>query len=172
MHLTCNFARITIGQESFVPRLQRIAERYVFDHERLILEITEDTLEDSRKTAFQNISRCKEMGFGIALDDVGSGYTFFSDLRDYPIDVVKIDRSILNSAIDGRGAALLQGMIALAHSLQMKVLCEGVETAEQVELLRQLDCDFIQGYYFYRALPLKEAERVLQEQADACRQKA
>lgn len=164
MHLTCNFARITIGQKNFFQRLQKIAERYVFDHGSLILEITEDTVEDSRKTAFQNISRCKEMGFGIALDDVGSGYTFFSDLRDYPIDVVKIDRSILNSAIDGRGTALLKGMIALAHSLQMKVLCEGVETEGQVKLLQQLDCDYIQGYYFYRALPLQEAERVLREQ--------
>lgn len=103
----------------------------------------------------------RRWGYRIALDDAGSGYTSFADLRDYPIDVVKIDRSILNAAVTRRGAALLRGITALVHNLDMAVLCEGAETKAQAELLREMGCDYIQGYYFYRPLPLKEAERVL-----------
>ena len=163
LSLSCNFARISIGRENFIPQLQKIADRYFFTRSNLVIEITEDAMESNKETAFTNISKCKELGFRIALDDAGSGYTSFSDLRDYPIDIVKIDRSILNSAVNQRGIALLKGIIALAHTLRMEVLCEGVETEAQEALLRQLDCDYMQGYYFYRALPKAEADRLLNE---------
>jgi EAL domain-containing protein (putative c-di-GMP-specific phosphodiesterase class I)/GGDEF domain-containing protein len=159
--LSCNFSRITIGRKTFVQRVQEITERYAFDRSRLVMEITEDAMESSKEVAFANISQCKELGFRIALDDAGGGYTSFADLRDYPIDVVKIDRSILNAAVTRRGAALLRGITALVHYLEMAVLCEGAETQAQTELLREIGCDYIQGYYFYRPLPLKEADRVL-----------
>lgn len=161
--LSCNFTRLTIDREDFVPHLQKISGRYAFDYSNLIIEITEDVMESDRESAFANISKCKDLGFQIALDDAGSGCTSFSDLRDYPIDIIKIDRSLLNTAVDARGTALLQGVIVLAHSLQMQVLCEGVETAQQVELLRRLDCDYMQGYYFYRPLPQEEANRFLSQ---------
>lgn len=162
--ISCNFTRITIGSKDFFSRIQKIISQYFFDHAALIIEITEDSLENQKKIAFENISKCKDLGFPIALDDMGSGYTTFSDLRDYPIDIVKIDRSVLNSAVNLRGAKLLRGMITLVKSLHMKVLCEGVENAQQVELLRQLGCDYIQGYYFYRPLPQEEAELILAEE--------
>lgn len=161
--ISCNFTRITIDQEDFIPRLQTIAGQYFFDYAALILEITEDVMEIDKASAFENISKCKALGFRIALDDMGSGYTSFSDLRDYPIDIVKIDRSILNSAVNSQGIALLKGIIALVHSLGIKALCEGVETARQCQLLRQLGCDYMQGFYFYRALPSEEADRLLEE---------
>lgn len=161
--LSCNFARITIGRKDFVRRIQEISERYTFHRNHLVMEITEDAMEKNKDIAFSNVSKCKEMGFYVALDDVGSGYTSFADLRDYPINVVKIDRSILNAAVTERGAALLRGITALAHNLNMEVLCEGVETQMQAELLSRIGCDYIQGYYFYRPLPLEEAERVLKE---------
>lgn len=161
LSVSCNFTRITIDHESFIPQLQRIADQYFFERSALVIEITEDAMENNKEAAFANVSRCKALGFRIALDDAGSGYTSFSDLRDYPIDIVKIDQSILNAAVNERGIALLKGMIALAHSLQMEVLCEGVETAAQADLLRRLECDYMQGYYFYRALPKEEADRLL-----------
>ncbi len=163
LYLSCNFSRITIGRASFVPRVENISKRFCFDHDLLVMEITEDAVETNKQVAFDNISRCKDMGFRIALDDAGSGYTSFADLRDYPIDVVKIDRSILNSAVTLRGAALLRGITALVHNLDMRVLCEGAETKAQAEMLRDIGCDYIQGYYFYRPLPLKEINRILKE---------
>ena len=165
LSISCNFARVTIDHESFIPHLQKIVEQYHFERSRLVIEITEDAMENDKEIAFVNISQCKEMGFRIALDDVGSGYTSFSDLRDYPIDIVKIDRSILTAAVNQRGIALLKGMISLAHSMQMEVLCEGVETADQADLLRQLGCDYMQGYYYYRGIPSEEANQLLREKA-------
>jgi len=161
MSISCNFARVSIDHADFIPQLQRIVSQYHFKHDRLVIEITEDSMEGNKEVAFANISKCKELGFRIALDDAGSGYTSFSDLRDYPIDIVKIDRSILNAAVNQRGVSLLKGMISLIHNMQMEALCEGVETSAQSILLRQLGCDYMQGYYFYRALPKEEADRVL-----------
>lgn len=158
LSISCNFTRITIDHKDFIPQLKKISDRYAFSHSSLVIEITEDTMEKDKEMAFANISKCKALGFRIALDDTGSGYTSFSDLRDYPIDIVKIDRSILNAAVNPRGISLLKGMITLAHSLQMEVLCEGVETAAQKELLCQLGCDHLQGYYFYRALPKDQCQ--------------
>jgi len=165
LSISCNFARTTIDREDFVPQLQKIADQYDFRRAGLVIEITEDAAENNREAALANAARCKEMGFRIALDDAGSGYTSFSDLRDYPIDIVKIDRSLLNAAVGQREEALLEGMIALAHNMGMKVLCEGVETADQAELLRRLDCDYMQGYYYYQALPQEEADRILNRKA-------
>lgn len=160
LRISCNFARITIGRESFVQQIKEISERYVFDHARLILEITEDAMELNKETAFSNISQCKEMVFLIALDDAGSGFSSFADLRDYPIDIVKIDRSILNAAVTQRGVALLRGIAALVHNLEMKVLCEGAETQAQTDLLREIGCDYIQGYYFGRPMSQDQYEKL------------
>lgn len=162
--ISCNFSRITICREDFVRRVTEVSKRFRFDRRLLVMEITEAVMESNREMAFDNVMRCKELGFQIALDDTGEGHTSFSDLRDYPLDVVKVDRSIVVAAVTPRGAALLRGVIALVHSLGMEALCEGAETREQVELLREVDCDYIQGYFYYRPLPLAEAERVLAEQ--------
>lgn len=167
LSVSCNFSRITIGRAGFVGRIGEICGRYDFDRRLLLMEITEAAMESNRDAAYANISRCKQMGFRIALDDTGDGNTSFSDLRDYPIDVVKVDRSILNAAATPRGAALLRGVVALVHSLDMSALGEGAETAEQVELLREAGCDYIQGYFYYRPLPLDEALRVLDEERPA-----
>lgn len=159
--LSCNFARVTTGRKDFVQRIREIADRYTFNRAHLIIEITEGAMDQNGDIAFSNIHQCKEMGFLIALDDVGNGHTSFADLRDYPINIVKIDRSILEqAALTERGAALLRGITALAHNLNMEVLCEGAETQGQVELIRETGCDYIQGYYFYRPLPSEEAEKL------------
>lgn len=161
LSISCNFARTTICSTEFLSRVRKVAKNFHFDYSRLVIEITEDTMETDPEKAFANIRACKEMGFRIALDDLGSGNTSFSDLRDYPLDVIKIDRSILLSAVDEKGIALLGGIIELAHRLKLSVLCEGVETEKQYEMLKMLDCDYLQGYYFYHAVPCEEAERYL-----------
>lgn len=167
--ISCNFARITFDYERFIPQLKAIVDRYSFPRSHLVIEITEDAMERNKEKAFDNVSKCKELGFRIALDDAGSGFTSFSDLLDYPIDIVKIDRSILNAAASQKGKALLKGMISLVHSLNMEVLCEGVENAEQLEMLRQLGCDYMQGYYFYRAIPKEEAAAFLAESRECAK---
>ncbi len=156
--LSCNFTRITLSETNFIDKLKMISNSYDFDKSMLAIEITEDAIEKDRETATQNVIRCKELGFRVYLDDLGSGYTSLANLCDYPIDVVKIDRDILLKTENEKGKDLFAGIIALAHSLNIKVICEGVETEEQNTLVESSACDFVQGWYYSKALPLEECE--------------
>ncbi len=156
--VSCNFTRITLSEENLVDTLKMISEKYNFDKSKLIIEITEDAIEKDREVAKRNVMLCKELGFRIHLDDLGSGYTSLANLCDYPIDVVKIDRDILLKTDTQKGKALLSGIVALAHSLDISVVCEGVETEEQNTLVSDSGCDYIQGWYYSKAMPAEECE--------------
>lgn len=155
--LSCNFTRLTVSHEDFLERFYTIINRYQFERRRLVIELTEDSLVDNQAMAYHNVLACKKAGFRIALDDLGSGYSSFSDLCDYPIDIIKIDRHIVAKSTTKRGNTLLQGITRLAHDLDMQVLCEGVETEHERLNARLAGCDYIQGYYYCRVLPPEEA---------------
>lgn len=159
--LSCNFTRITLSEENFIDKLLMISNSYSFDKTKIAIEITEDAIEKDRETATKNVVRAKELGFRIYLDDLGSGYTSLANLCDYPIDVVKIDRDILLKTELENGKKLFAGIIALAHNMDIKVICEGVETEEQNALVSTSDCDYVQGWYYSKALPLEECEEFI-----------
>ena len=156
--ISCNFTRITISEKDFVAKIKDIAERYEFDRSKLIMEITEDAIEKNLDVARDNIIKAKELGFSIALDDIGSGYTSLISLGEYPIDIVKIDREVLLLSEKESGKKLFLGIISLIHNLNLKVVCEGVETEEQNTLVSQSECDYIQGWFYSKALPEVSAE--------------
>ena len=157
--LSCNLTRITISEKDFVQKIKEISDKYDFDRSKLLIEITEDSIEKNLIVAMLNIIEIKKLGFCIALDDIGSGYTSFVSLCEYPIDVVKIDRQILLLAGTEKGKKLFMGIVSLAHYLNLKVVCEGVETEEQSKLVTESECDYIQGWYYSKALPEKKAEK-------------
>ncbi|MBO5505433.1 MAG: EAL domain-containing protein [Clostridia bacterium] len=163
LSISCNFTRITLSEEGFIDKLKRISDKYDFDKSKLSIEITEDAIEKDIDVAMENVKRCKELGFRIYLDDLGSGYTSLTNLCDYPIDVVKIDRSILLKTDTDKGKDLFKGIVALAHSLGIKATCEGVETEEQNLFVSGTDCDFIQGWYYSKPLPEEKWEGFLKE---------
>ena len=144
--ISCNITRITISEKSFVTKINEIADKYDFDRSKLLIEITEDSIEKNMDVARNNIIKIKELGFSIALDDIGSGYTSLISLCEYPIEVVKIDRDVLLLSNRESGKKLFLGIISLIHSLNLKVVCEGVETEEQNTLVSRSDCDYIQGW--------------------------
>ncbi len=156
--LSCNFTRITLSEENFIDKLSMISNSYSFDKSKMAIEITEDAIEKDREIATKNVMKCKELGFKVYLDDLGSGYTSLANLCDYPIDVVKIDRDILLKTETDKGKDLFSGIIALAHSMNIKVICEGVETETQNSLVSESECDYVQGWYYSKALPLEECE--------------
>ena len=156
--ISCNFTRITISEKDFLDKIKEIADKYDFDRTKLIIEITEDSIEKNLVTAMLNIIKAKELGFRIALDDIGSGYTSLVSLCEYPIDVVKIDREILLMAATERGEKLFLGIVSLAHYLNLKVVCEGVETEEQNKLVVESGCDYTQGWYYSKAMSEYNAE--------------
>ncbi len=161
--ISCNITRITISEKDFVSKIKEIADKYDFDRRNLLIEITEDSIEKNMDVAKNNIIKTKELGFSIALDDIGSGYATLSSLCDYPVDIVKIDRNILLQTETDAGKELFLGIIAKVHELGLGVVCEGVETEEQNTLVSRSDCDYIQGWYYSKALPESKAEDFYKE---------
>jgi EAL domain-containing protein (putative c-di-GMP-specific phosphodiesterase class I) len=132
----------------------------------LILEITEGVLVDSgmvTELAIRHLTRLREHGVKVAVDDFGTGYSSLAYLRDLPIDHVKIDKSFMPAPGEPDPAArtLVKAIIDLAAGLGLGTIAEGVETREQVDLLRELGCERAQGYYFARPVPEGEAAGLL-----------
>ena len=116
------------------------------------------------ESAISTLGELKAMGIKISIDDFGSGYSSLSYLKHLPIDVLKIDQSFVRDmTADPKDAAIVMAIIQLAHSLQLKVNAEGVETEEQLRFLRLLRCDEMQGYLFCRPLPVEAFEQLLVE---------
>ena len=99
----------------------------------------------------------KKMGVKIAIDDFGTGYSSLAYLKLFPIDHIKLDRSfVFNIENDTNDAAIAESVVVLAHSMNLKVVAEGVESVEQIEILRKQGCDYVQGYFFSKPLSAKE----------------
>ena len=129
----------------------------------LELEITETVIMDNLDTAVETLNRLHNQGFRIAIDDFGTGYSSLSYLKHLPLDTLKIDRSFLRDIMtDDYDKTIVKTIIAMAHSMDLTVTAEGVETQEQLALLRQYACDEIQGYLFSRPVPSDEATQLLQ----------
>src|SRR5690606_35189617 len=134
---------------------------YSFKRNNLVIEVTEDSLLEKQTVAVKNIEKCKELGLGIAIDDMGMGYASFELLSILPVDAIKIAREIVVSAKTDKGNRLLSGIIALASSMELWTVCEGVEDELTAELVKKAGCDYIQGFYYANVLPLSEAKRIL-----------
>jgi diguanylate cyclase (GGDEF)-like protein/PAS domain S-box-containing protein len=133
------------------------------DDVRVVLEITESlSMEDPAATA-TILAELKALGIGLAIDDFGTGYSSLAHLRKFPVDTLKIDRSFI-SGLDGDrdNRAIVTAIIELGHALELSVLAEGVETEAELEVLRELQCDRAQGYWFGRPQPADEATLTIQ----------
>ena len=123
-------------------------------NECLELEITEGVLMNSQASIHDALVQIDELGIKLSMDDFGTGYSSLSYLREYPFDVLKIDRSFIAGITDNKADCnLVKAAIAMSHSLEIKVVAEGVETKEQLDLLNELNCDIAQGFYLSKPLP-------------------
>ncbi len=124
------------------------------DAKDLDLELTESTIMDRLEETTLTLRRLKNMGAHISIDDFGTGYSSLMYLKTFPIDTIKIDKSFVNDVTtDSDDRAITQAIISMAHSLKLDVVAEGVETKEQLEILRSQGCDIIQGYLFSKPIP-------------------
>jgi EAL domain-containing protein (putative c-di-GMP-specific phosphodiesterase class I) len=128
----------------------------------LELEITEGVVMQDAEAAILLLEDMKAMGLKISVDDFGTGYSSLSYLKRFPIDKFKIDQSFVRDlATDKDDAVIVSTIISMAHSLKLKVIAEGVETAEQLAFLKQQGCDEIQGYYFSKPVSAEEFTKLL-----------
>jgi EAL domain-containing protein (putative c-di-GMP-specific phosphodiesterase class I) len=124
------------------------------------LEITESLLMDDPAAAVDLLNRLRQAGFSIAIDDFGTGYSSLSYLKKLPVGVLKIDRSFIQDLSENTDdRAIAAAVVGMAGSLLLDVVAEGVETIEQVDILRDMGCDYIQGYYISKPLPAEEFAR-------------
>jgi diguanylate cyclase (GGDEF)-like protein/PAS domain S-box-containing protein len=131
--------------------------------ERLELELTESLIAQDVEQAIHAINQLKSAGVKLSIDDFGTGYSNLGNLKRFQVDTLKIDQSFIRDVLtDADDASIALAVISLAHSLRMRVLAEGVETAEQYEFLRLHGCDEIQGYYFSKPVPAAEMAAMLQ----------
>ncbi|MFL6659210.1 MAG: EAL domain-containing protein [Massilia sp.] len=132
--------------------------------DRLEIELTESLFMSDVTLAVETMHGMKKLGVNLSIDDFGTGYSSLSYLSRFPIDVLKIDRSFVSDITrDASDAAIVASIITLAHNLQLDVIAEGVETAEQLAYLRRHQCDEMQGYFFSRPLPAEQFETLLQQ---------
>jgi EAL domain-containing protein (putative c-di-GMP-specific phosphodiesterase class I) len=132
------------------------------DPGHLELELTESVVMYNVDEVLATLRDLKSIGVRISLDDFGTGYSSLSYLKRFPIDKLKIDRSFVSDVITNpEDAAIARAVIAMAHSLDMRVVAEGVETAAQLDFLRVNQCDQFQGYYYAKPLPATESTELL-----------
>lgn len=157
-HLTLavNISERQFRQEQFVERLDYWISRYKIDSTKLELELTESLLMENIEDCIVKMHLIRDKGVHFALDDFGTGYSSLSYLKNLPLSCLKVDQSFVRDMlIDPNDAAIVQTIIGLAKTLDLKVIAEGVETSEQSQALTKLGCELLQGYYYGRPLPIE-----------------
>ena len=145
--LAINISRQQFHQPEFVDRVKEIVDQTGADARRLQFEITETMLIKDAHDSIERMTALKQMGIRFAIDDFGTGYSSLADLRQLPIDTLKIDRSFVRDiASDPNDAAIVRAILSMAKHIGLKVIAEGVETREQLQFLRNADCSYYQGY--------------------------
>jgi EAL domain-containing protein (putative c-di-GMP-specific phosphodiesterase class I) len=152
-----NLSAHQLDNPAIVRTVERILARTGLPPECLVLEITESALMADAEASLWVLRALKETGVLLAIDDFGTGYSSLAYLQRFPLDLLKVDRSFVQQLEDGEGGRAIVGAIVdLAHAVGLEVVAEGVESSEQLQVLRALQCDYAQGYLFSRPMPATE----------------
>jgi diguanylate cyclase (GGDEF)-like protein/PAS domain S-box-containing protein len=157
-----NLSAHQFRQPDLVESIARILEEAEVPAELIELELTESAVMRNADAAVQTLIKLHNTGLSIAIDDFGTGYSSLSYLKKFPLDRLKIDRSFVQDlGTNQAGEEIVGAIIAMAHSLKMSVIAEGVETTQQLDMLRDLHCDEIQGFYFSRPVPAEDFGEII-----------
>lgn len=159
--ISSNFSRWHLRDKDFVDELLRIADKYGVDHKYLEIEVTETTNIEEYSTLRDVVKKIKDNGLSVSIDDFGTGYSSLNMLKEVPVDVLKMDKSLLDQKnnpdeLHANDKIMIKHIVGLASDMGIKVLSEGVETIEQREFLKNVGCDYIQGYLYDRPMPEEE----------------
>lgn len=155
--VSVNFSRKHVSESDFINRLCAIVDKYEIDRNQIIVEITESAFVEQTEKIEDMIKQIRSRGFRVAIDDFGNGLSSLSFVKDIPVDILKIDKSLLSrNCEDEAERILLESIFTFAHRLKMTTVAEGVETREQLGFLRTCDCKMIQGFLFAKPMPAEE----------------
>ena len=163
--IAVNLSAQQFQQSKLVEHLTRLVDNYQLDASYLELEITETVAMSDLSNGMDVIRRLKDLGFKVAIDDFGTGHSSLAYLRSLPINKIKIDRSFVSELqVNRTDATILKAMIRLAHGLGKRVIAEGIETQDQQDILQQLGCDMMQGYFYSPPIKLELAEQLIENE--------
>lgn len=155
--ISVNQSRILVHNPEYVNTVTKILKQYRIPPGFIELEITETVFQEQREVMISTVSSLKELDVHVSMDDFGSGYSSLNMLKDVPFDVIKIDREFFSESITSSSSILiLQKIVEMAEGLGIRVLCEGVESQEQVDLLKRLGVSFVQGYFYSKPISADE----------------
>lgn len=162
LRVAVNISAYQFKQQNFIDMIVRVLKETSLEPRFLEIELTEGVIMQINEQTIRTLSTLKTMGIQLAIDDFGTGYSSLSYLKRFPIDALKIDRSFVQDVTTNRDdVAIIKAIIAIAESLNLRVIAEGVENNEQAALLHSLCCDTIQGYLYSKPLPTHDMERLL-----------
>jgi EAL domain-containing protein (putative c-di-GMP-specific phosphodiesterase class I) len=157
--LSVNLSLAQFRDPGLVDRLEQSLERHGVDAARIDLELTETVLMNDVASGLEILKKLRARGFGLAIDDFGTGYSSLSYLKRFPVQKLKIDKSLVQGVSrESDTAAICRSVIGLGHNLGLGLVAEGLERPEDLEFLARHHCDFVQGFHFCAALPFGEAK--------------
>ncbi|MDM5226643.1 EAL domain-containing protein [Cytobacillus sp. NJ13] len=166
LSISVNVSAYQFQQPGFLQEVKMALELSGMEPQYLTLELTESTMLRNVEYSIQVMQALQDIGVKVSIDDFGTGYSSLSYLKDLPINTLKIDRSFINNLrLNTSDVAIVKAIITMGHGLAVKVVAEGVETQEQIELLKELKCHYAQGFYIHKPLMTREFEEGLSKYA-------
>ncbi|MBQ1487179.1 MAG: EAL domain-containing protein [Lachnospiraceae bacterium] len=155
--VSINQSRILLGNPEYLKNVERIMTRYNTSIEDIQIEITESVFFNDREKMISVVDQLKEMGLMLCMDDFGSGYSSLNVLKDIPFDILKIDKDFFSETDTSKDTMMIMHrIIQMAGDLGIKVVCEGVETEAQIQMLKKIGCSMVQGYFYSKPIPFDE----------------
>ena len=136
--------------------VMEILNKYKIHPGQINLEITETAASNSQKIMMKNLNKLNRVGIGLSLDDFGTGYSNMNRIASLPFNIVKLDKSFANNDKNPKLLIVLENMINMIKSMNMKIVVEGIETEDLVKQFSDLECEYIQGYYYSKPLPKED----------------
>ena len=164
--ISVNVSRADVYQANLADTLLGLTQKYGIDPAYLHLEITESAYAENPGQIISTVEELRRLGFAVEMDDFGSGYSSLNMLSQMKLDILKLDMKFVQSEmVKSADQSVLNDIIIMAHRMNLSVVAEGVETREQVNRLRALGCDYVQGYFFAKPMPIAEFEKLLNAQS-------
>lgn len=166
IRIAVNVSPRQFEQPDFVDTVKHVLNDTGMDPRWLELELTEGAVMQDAEKTIDILKELKNLGTRVSIDDFGTGYSSLSFLKRFPIDMLKVDKSFIDDVPEGQDdVAIVKAILAMAKSLSLEVIAEGVETAEQNAFMKGLGCDYMQGFLFYQPLPNRDITAILEQLA-------